>query len=403
MIQQNPVPSRLKILVFSGVFLPGFRGGGPIRSLANLIETLSGDFDFWVITTDRDLGEKEPFPGVVPDVWAPVGKAQVMYLSHRGQVLHRLWKLIRNTPYDAIYLNSFFARRFSMFPFALWRFGLIKHTPLVLAPRGEFSSGALELKPLVKKAYLAGCNLLGWYQSKLLLWQASSEFEAEDISRVQAGRIISGVAPPIADNTPLAYQTSEIQPSRLPKIPGSLSLIFLSRISRKKNLDFALHLLAAVSGNVSFDICGPIEDVAYWRECQALIAELPPTIKVRYLGEVPHNGVSELFRGHHLFLFPTRGENYGHVICEALLAGCPVILSDQTPWRNLQSLGVGWDLPLNDISTFHDALQQCVDMDYEEYAAFSSRAKNYGLARSSDEEVVRMSRQLFQSALGMRY
>ncbi len=389
------------ILTFVGGFVPGFRGGGPIRSIGNLVAALSNDFHFRVITLDHDLGETDPYPGIVPDIWTLVGRAQVMYLSSHGQTLHRLWRLIRNTRYDAIYLNSAFDRRFSMFPYALWRLGLIKRTPLVLAPRGELLPGSLTLKHFKKSLYIKACNMMRWYQSSLLMWHASSELEAAEISRVLSGKMLSGIALPIPSVDNSGCSVAEMQMLREPKESGSLSIIFVSRISREKNLDFALRALAHVRGRVTFDICGPTEDRTYWGECQELIAALPAGIKVRYLGAVSHGEVAAYMMQHHVFLLPSRAENYGHVICEALLAGCPVIISDQTPWRNLKSAGVGWDIALNDVAAFHNALQECVDMERKEYSALSSRARAYGRARSHDEMVVDMNRELFERALKM--
>jgi glycosyltransferase involved in cell wall biosynthesis len=126
--------------------------------------------------------------------------------------------------------------------------------------------------------------------------------------------------------------------------------VFISRISPKKNLLFALRMLQSVLGDISFDIYGPIEDARYWNRCEKAIGTLPPNVRVKYMGMVEHEKVGEVFAEHDLFLFPTLGENYGHVICEALSAGCPVLISDQTPWRHLQEEGAGWDIPLAEMN-----------------------------------------------------
>ncbi len=68
---------------------------------------------------------------------------------------------------------------------------------------------------------------------------------------------------------------------------------------------------------------------------------------MREHGPLPPDRVAEALRANHLLFLPTRSENFGHVILEALAAGCPVLLSDRTPWRNLARAGVGWDLPLD--------------------------------------------------------
>jgi glycosyltransferase involved in cell wall biosynthesis len=157
-------------------------------------------------------------------------------------------------------------------------------------------------------------------------------------------------------------------------------------------------MLRGLSGEVSFDLYGPAEDAAYWDECQRLIAALPPNIRVRYKGELEHERVGQVFAEHDLFLFPTLGENYGHVIGEALAWGCPVLISDQTPWRNLEAEGVGWDIPLNETERFRSVLQKCVNADDECQAALSKRAINFAIKRATDPETINANRRLFQRA-----
>ena len=157
-------------------------------------------------------------------------------------------------------------------------------------------------------------------------------------------------------------------------------------------------MLKGVSGDVSFDLYGPAEDAEYWDECQGLIAALPPNIRVRYEGAIQHERVGQVFAEHDLFLFPTLGENYGHVICEALASGCPVLISDETPWRNLEAEGVGWDIPLGETERFRSVLQQCVDGDGEWFAALSKRAMEYAAKHASAPATIDANRKLFQRA-----
>ncbi len=209
---------------------------------------------------------------------------------------------------------------------------------------------------------------------------------------------VSHISPPLAGARP---GTGERGETREPKPRGSLSIAFLSRISRKKNLDYAIRALAEVEGHLRFDIYGPVEDRDYWEECLRLISGLSEWIQVTYLGAVPHEDVARVLGAHDLFLFPTKGENYGHVIREALMAGCPVVLSDQTPWRGLQELGVGWDLPLDDLPGFRSAIQACVDMDPDAFSRLSSNADAFGKAFGQEDAMVKPSRDLFNRALAM--
>ncbi len=72
------------------------------------------------------------------------------------------------------------------------------------------------------------------------------------------------------------------------------------------------------------------------------------------------------------------GENYGHVIQEALIGGCPVVISDQTPWRKMDKLNAGYDISLAQEEKFINALQSYVDMNQEQYDAASRMAFEYG-------------------------
>ena len=116
------------------------------------------------------------------------------------------------------------------------------------------------------------------------------------------------------------------------------------------------------------------------------------------MGEIEHKEVGRVFAEHDLFFFPTLGENYGHVISEALASGCPVVISDQTPWRNLEAEGIGWDIPLNETERFRSVLQQCVDSDDEWFTALSERAMDYSAKRASAPETVNANRRLFERA-----
>jgi glycosyltransferase involved in cell wall biosynthesis len=180
---------------------------------------------------------------------------------------------------------------------------------------------------------------------------------------------------------------------------GKMKLIFLSRISRMKNLDSAIMMLDELKGEVEFNIYGPCEDQSYWKECERLNNKLPGNIRVQYLGPVANDRVIDIMAEHDIFFLPTLGENFGHVILEALVAGCPVIISDRTPWRGLEARGIGWDIPLEKPEQFKAVLQQCIDMDDQTYKLWSERARDYGLKFCTDENIVQQNRDLFRKAL----
>ena len=371
-----------------------------------------GEIDFWIVTLDRDLGEKLPFPGIVVNRWIQVGHANVMYLRPGLRGYLSMFALLRSVDRNTVlYLNSFFNRRFSMMAVFMRRLNLCRVRSLVLAPRGEFSPGAIQFKRRRKLSYIKISHLLRLYDG--ITWHASSDFEAADIQRQFPLASHISVAGILSDKIEIARGRRKSvlvtaldlgdvsfpkQQNRQPKRRGQLRAVFVSRLTRKKNLAGALRMLEGVSGDVFFDIYGPAEDAKYWEKCQRLIAALPPNIRVRYWGEIEHERIAQVFGEYDLFLFPTLGENFGHVISEALVSGCPVLISDQTPWRNLEEAGVGWDIPLGETERFQSVLQQCVDGDDDWQVVLSRHAMDYAAKRVSTPEVIDANRRLLQRA-----
>ncbi|MCK4445463.1 MAG: glycosyltransferase family 4 protein [Candidatus Marinimicrobia bacterium] len=384
--------AKLEILIFLDYYLPGYKAGGPIRTLSNIIDQLGNEFRFKIITRDRDAGDSVPYSGIMVNTWNSINKADVFYLSKQKFSLGILRRLIQSVNPDIIYLNSFFSPVFTIKPLFLRRLRLIPNIKVIVAPRGEFSLGALAIKSFKKYIYLAVAKMLGLYRG--VVWQASSEYEKEDICHWFKDYDSVIVAPNLAS----PFYRQKINLSNHRKVVGSLKIIFLSRVAKKKNLIGVLGMLERLNGKVLFNIYGPLEDKDYWVECRKIIKRLPNNIRVQYIGAVEHDQVEAVIKEHDLFFLPTLGENFGHVILESLVTGCPVLISDQTPWRDLEEKGVGWDLPLNRREKFHEVLQRCIDMNEQEYNILSKRAHKFGLKTIEDKTALNLNRELFYKA-----
>jgi len=412
-VAPRPAPARLaapapiRILALLEHYLPAYKAGGPLRTVEHMVEQLGEPFSFRIVTCDRDWSDRTALPQVVPGKWSPVGSGEAIYLAPSQLGVAGLRAVIAGTEHDVLYLNSLFSPRLSILPLLLARAGAIPRRPVVLAPRGELHPGALEGRArtprapgaaarllgsrryLKKKAYIAVARALGLFRG--VTWQASNETEADEIRRHVGRRARVVVAPDLTARPP------ESLPAPLaPKRAGELRAVFLSRIDPKKNLEGAIALLQGVRGTVHFDVYGPVLDERYGARCRAALDRLPPNVTARFHGAVPHDRVAEIFRAHELFVFPTHGENFGHVVLEALVAGCPVLVSDRTPWRGLVRYGAGWDLPLDDVEGMRAVLQRCVDMDEEEFRPWSAHAAHFGREASADERPVRWNRALFE-------
>ena len=282
-----------------------------------------------------------------------------------------------------IYLNSFFSIRFSLFPLLITKF--ILKTPILLAPRGEFSAGALAIRSIRKKLYL--CLLHPLYRH--VVFHATGDVEAKDI-QVFFPHVVFKIIPNFFESSYL------IKSKTRNKKLGELKIIFLSRIAKKKNLDGILKLLNYYPLSVHFDIYGPLEDETYWRYCQKLIQALPEQVKVNYKGSVEHSAVAETFSQYDLFIFLTHGENFGHVILEALAAGCPVILSKATPWKTIEQMGAGWCFAIDDFKGVAEKLKQLQSFDQAQYQQLINNAKAYAKQYTSEFSDSETSQNLFK-------
>jgi len=379
------------ILTFIGNYLPGFKSGGILRSIVNTVDSLCDEYDFWIVTRDRDLGEDQPYPDIKVNQWQRIGSAMVYYIQPPLFTLKEITKLINNTQHDIIFLNSFF-ETFTIDVLLIRKLGKINCNPVIVSPRGEFAWASLKLKYAKKFIFIQVARLTGLYKN--VTWHASSEFEMADIMRVMKIK-------PEHIHIALDLPVKMIHDGSIPSADTindeteGIRIVFLSRISREKNLDYAIKILQKVKTHVVFNIFGPAEDTLYWEECQVLIGQLPQNVTVNYQGSVAPEEVSAIFSGYDLFLFPSGGENYGHVIAESLTSGTPVLISDKTPWKNLEDDGLGWDIPLESPDAFVEIIENLARLNANERHNMKMLVKNNIRKRIYDPAILEANRTLF--------
>lgn len=384
--------SKKTILIFTSLYLPGYKGGGPIRTISNLVNNLSDEYDFKIITSDRDLGDSEPYKNVDINQWNTVNKAQVYYIQSPVSY-KKISDIIENTNYDILYLNSFFSPKFTILPLIVSKIRKI-NKPIILSPKGEFSLNALKLKSFKKEIFIKISTILGIYSN--IYWHASTGEEKEQIKSfsIKYNYSIFDQRIKIAKDLPskqLPVKNTAIEDNT------DLKICFLSRISPMKNLDYALDVLSKIKISIIFNIYGPKEDLEYWEMCLKKISKLPSNIVVNIQGIVKPDEVCGIISQNHLFFVPSRGENYGHVFFEALNSGTPIIVSDKTPWRNLESYNIGWDISLDHSKNFVKAIEKYSNMSLKERKIMSENCMEYAKNLLSSNEDLMANLNLFNN------
>ena len=353
----------MKILIIMGGFFPGKKYGGPPVSVDNFC-SLMKDYTCKVVVTDHDMGDANRYEGIL-DGWNDRGNCEVQYLSDDRYNKKNFEKIIIEEEPDVLYLQGLFQS--CILP--CLKIAKKDGIKVLLAPRGELCKGALDIRKYKKAPYIQFVKTMGLVKN--VHFQSTSDEETEAIKRwlKTGGERIHEL-----DNIPSIPRKEYLHEK---KNPGEASFIFLSRIHPKKNLQTAISYFLDVKGCVTFDIYGPMEDEEYWGKCQSEIERLPENVKVSYKGLVGHDQVHEVFHNYNAFLFPTFSENYGHVIAESLIVGTPVIISDQTPWTDVNENEAGWAIPLASKQSFVDKIQDIVNMDEATFDVLSKNALKY--------------------------
>ncbi|MBK3517667.1 glycosyltransferase [Carboxylicivirga marina] len=348
-----------KILIIYPYFSPAEKAGGIVSSLCNLVNNLD-NYQFYIYTSCYDLDGTQL--DVKVNQWINANDNIQVYYSSADDA-NAIKAVLDEIKPDKIYINGIYGNKFFFKPIMALK-GI--KSKVIIAPRGMLHAGALKVKALKKKVYLSAIKISGLLKG--LHWHATDEQEVKDIQMHFKG----------ADVT-LAQDTPPLQPNFAnlthTKQQGQLKLVFLSLITEKKNLLFLLEVMDKHPQlNVSLDVIGPIKDHAYWEKCLPLIEKNKDRIK--YVGQVAPKEVVETLLPYDFFILPTLGENFGHVIFEALTAGKPVIISHFTPWSNLEAKQAGFNLDLDE-AEWHNQLTKLVDLDNEGYQQMAQGAQSY--------------------------
>ena len=314
--------------------------------------------------------DKSKHKGIKTNKWLKKSNYSIYYNDSRLNIF-KIKSFVFEIKPNYIYFNSIFSLDYFILPiFLLFN---LPNLRFVLAPRGMLGSGAIKIKSIKKITFLNISKTLPIFQQ--IIWHPTSFSEKNDILK-----FFTNAKTFVIPNIPSLQCKHYI---RRTKEPNVLKLIYISRVSPKKNLLGSLEALNFnFKGSIVYDIYGPIEDQKYWLKCKKVISSLPSNLKISYKGSLKHNEIPNIVTNYHFLFLLTKNENYGHVIIETLNCSCPVIISNQTPFNHLYKKKLGWDLCLEK-SNVNDVLNKALIMSQHTYDIFSKSAFLYSFTQNS--------------------
>lgn len=367
-----------QVLIIINQFYPVHKNGGPLLSISNLLSLGFNKVSFNVITQANTKSHN------ITGSWNEIRNFKV-FISENYADLRRG---IVSSDCNIYYLNSFFDFKCSIAVVVLLRLRLIPKAKIVLAPRGEFSTGALSIKTFKKRIFLLAAKCLNLYKN--IVWHASTELEKAEIQSEFGNKAFVKIALdiPLRD---LKIPSTIVQR----KERNKLKIIFISRIVKKKNLSYVINTLNKVQGDFCLDIYGPIGDASYWQKCLDTIGTSIKE-KIKYLGAVDNDKINTIFPKYDLFFFPTLGENFGHVIYESLALGVPVLCSDTTPWNKLEDYHAGWNIDLLEQSKFAEVIENLIALEEIEFEKLRRGCLDYSNDVRNDKKHIEDNLNLFE-------
>ncbi len=387
----------MKVFISIPWFHPAYKAGGPIQSIANMVKQIGNKqcamgnelpgpaaFKFKIFCGNKDL-DGSLLTGVAFDKWVSYSDNTKVWYSSKNDLASIIKTEIKREAPDAMFITGIYSWRYNLKPL-LYCGGVRK----IVSVRGMLHPGALSQKRFKKKIYLQLWKLLGLHKKNV--------FHATDAEEKKYIRQIFG------EETRVVVASNF--PRQLPMLPaiekkrGQLKLGTVALISPMKNILLILESLKSIVGSrepaegdssklvvgskqpaveIEYNIYGPVKDKNYWQSCLDLINKMPNNIVVKYRADIPPAEIENALAQNHVFILPSRSENFGHAIYEALSAGKPVITSNETPWNDLEVAKAGMNVAINDTRELIVSIDHFVRMNKEELNTWSNGARKYAI------------------------
>ena len=315
------------------------RSGGPATAIVPMCRALrDAGMDVLLVTTNEGLSNADrlaEYKGV-PARFFPVQLGASFKYSRPLAA----W-LKNNAPtFDVVHVHAVFNHA-SVAAGGACRSAAV---PYVMRPLGTLDPWSMKQKPVRKRVFWAMSGRKMLQRSAAVHYTAQAEKEAtEKFLGMNHGCVIPlGVEADRVPGDDLA--ASDRLGEWFPALASQRYVLFLSRLAQKKGLDVLIESFVSLVRRPEFGSWrlviggdGPREYVAALKEKAA------NSHRIIFTGWVEGEQKEVLLRNAALLALPSRQENFGFCVLEAMARGVPVLLSPQVNLaREVEAADAGW-------------------------------------------------------------
>lgn len=293
----------MKILVTIPTYYPKIDKGGPIISLYNQLNDLSKNHYLEVLTSQKISNQQK-------EIQKKNKYINYNIINYSFFFIFRFFFKIRN--FDLIYINSIFSLHSLKFIFL----ANIYKKKIFISPRGSISKSSIKKKEYLKKfiIYLIR-NILN---KKLVKFITTSEMERNEVIDFFSNFRIE-ILPNGLNRLNLLYQNiNTLKKDEILNFIDNNTILYFSRIDRKKNLDKLINVL----GSYKLLIVGDYSDQRYFDSLDF------SNTNILYTGPIYDQIlIKDIFKKVSFLCLPSNFENFANCILDSIYYGCPVLIS----------------------------------------------------------------------------
>lgn len=313
----------MKILIVAAYYWPAIEWGGPTICITQLVDELNkNNLKADVLTTNSRGNNnlpKEPF-GL-----KKINDADVFYCRAIGikryffstDLTIKLFQILKN--YDVVLLQG------------LWTYPVfitsilckLLNVPYILTPHGGLSNDSISIKKNKKRIYEFFFERHSINNADFLHF--STIMEKERVPK-RYSMNTSIILPNLVDYQPFFELRKQLS-------DDVINISFVGRIHPIKGLDIlikAFSKLLKSNNNIILNIIGPDEN-NYLQTLLQIIKNLGCSKNIKFLGLLDRIELLPVLSRSDIFILPSRHENFGISVLEAMAANIPVIVTRYVP------------------------------------------------------------------------